>query len=107
MRKNCIVAGLSLALAAISCGCSRNGGDIPDNWPWTDPDADDAPWEEITDNRFGELPAYVKLYHSPEVLKGKKAEAYIATVELSKAAFHVWGLYDPELDGSEDALMTP
>lgn len=94
-------------LLAVSCGCSRQGNDIPEEWPWIDPDADNEPWVEITDGRFGSLPDYIKVYHSPDVLNGKAAVAYIATADLSKAEFHVWGLRDPELDGSPDALKTP
>ena len=107
IRKAFYMMGVAIALVATACGCNKKGSDIPDVWPWEDPDADDAPWEEITDGRFGAVPAYVKLYHSPAKLKGKKAEAYIATVDLSQVDFHVWGLYDPELDGSDDALKTP
>ncbi len=88
------------------CSCKAGGDDIP-QWPWNDPDADNQPWEEITDSRFGTLPEYVKIYHSPAVLNGKVAQAYIATADLSKCDFHVWGLNDPELDGSSDALKTP
>lgn len=93
--------------AIVVAACSSKGGDIPSDWPWLDPDADDEPWTEVTDGRYGSLPDYVKVYHSPEVLKGKKAEAWIATADLSKAEFHVWGLNDPELDGSSDQLKTP
>lgn len=102
MRKYFLIIAASLVAA-----CSSKGGDIPENWPWNDPDADDEPWVEVTDGRFGSLPDYVKVYHSPKLLKGKKAEAWIATADLSKAQFHVWGLNDPELDGSDDALKKP
>lgn len=99
---------LTLILAAaLLAACASKSSGIPDVWPWTDPDADNLPWTEITDGSFGTLPDYIKVYHSPEVLNGKKALAYIATADLSKAAFHVWGLNDPELDGSTDALKTP
>ena len=107
MRKLFYMMGAALAVMATACGCNKQGSGLPDVWPWDDPDADDAPWEEIVDGRYGSLPAYVKLYHSPSKLKGKKAEAYIATVDLTQASWHVWGLRDPELDGSEDALKTP
>ena len=105
MKKVLTFVGLALCLAA--CGCTRTGGDIPEKWPWNDPDADNLPWTEITDGSFGTLPEGVRLYRSPEILNGKKAVAYIATADLSKVSFHVWGLNDPELDGSEDALRTP
>lgn len=95
------------AALAVCCACSPQGDGLPDVWPWNDPDADDKPWEEVTDNSFGNLPDYIKVYHSPDALKGRKALAYIATADLSKAKWHVWGLNDPELDGSADALRTP
>lgn len=98
---------LILLTAVLLAACASKEGEIPSEWPWNDPDADDKPWEEVTDGRFGALPDYIKIYHSPEVLKGKKAEAWIATADLSKAEFHVWGLKDPELAGSTDALRTP
>lgn len=96
-----------LTAALLFSGCAAGGPDIPEEWPWTDPDADNQPWEEVTDGRFGSLPGYVQVYHSPAILNGKKAEAWIATADLSQAEFHVWGLNDPELDGSSDALKTP
>lgn len=92
--------------AALAAACSAKSGDIPSVWPWNDPDADDEPWVEVTEG-FGALPDYIKIYHSPEVLRGRKAEAWIATADLSRAQFHVWGLNDPELDGSDDDLKTP
>ena len=98
----------AMIFAAIAvAACSSKEGDIPAEWPWNDPDADDQPFVEVTDAGFGTLPDYVKLYRSPEVLQGKNAVAWIATADLSKAQFHVWGLNDPELDGSDDALKTP
>ena len=102
MRKSLLILA-----AMLVASCSNAGSGIPETWPWNDPDADDLPWEEVTDGRFGALPDYIKVYHSPEVLKGKKAEAFIATADLSKAQFHVWGLNDPELDGSPDDLRKP
>lgn len=97
---------MMILAAVLAAACTSNGGGIPSEWPWNDPDADDEPWVEVTEG-FGTLPGHVKLYHSPERLKGKKAEAWIATADLSKAEFHVWGLNDPELDGCMDALRTP
>ena len=97
---------LMILAAVLVAACSAKTEDIPSEWPWHDPDADDEPWIEVTEG-FGTLPDYVKIYHSPEILKGKKAEAWIATADLSVAEFHVWGLNDPELDGCMDALRTP
>lgn len=107
MKKFFYIICSAFALCAVSCGCSRQSDDIPADWPWTDPDADDKPWVEVEGTPYGALPDYIKIYRSPETLKGKKALAYIATADLSKAQFHVWGLNDPELDGSDDALRTP
>lgn len=104
MRKLIYLTFVALATA---CACSQKGDGIPDVWPWNDPDADDKPWVEITDGSFGQLPDGIKLYHSPEVLKGKLAVGYIATVDLTKASWHVWGMKDPTLQGSDDALNTP
>ncbi|MBQ9410845.1 MAG: phosphodiester glycosidase family protein [Bacteroidales bacterium] len=97
---------ITLALAA-ACACQQKGDGLPAEWPWNDPDADDLPFTEVTDGSFGTLPDGVKLYQSPEVLQGKNAIAYIATVDLSKRSFHVWGIKDPVLTGSTDALHTP
>lgn len=98
---------LTFVALATACACSQKGDGIPDVWPWNDPDADDMPFTEITDGSFGELPEGVRLYQSPEVLQGKPAIAYIATVDLTKRSFHVWGIKDPALSGSTDALQTP
>ena len=58
-------------------------------------------------SEYGGLPEYVKIFKSPEKLQGTKALAYIATVDMSKAGFNVWGLDDPEIDGTEESLKTP
>lgn len=97
---------ITLVLAA-ACACAQKGDGLPQEWPWNDPDADDKPFVEVTDGSFGELPDGIRLYKSPEVLQGKPAVAYIATVDLSKHSFHVWGIKDPALSGSTDALQTP
>lgn len=97
---------ITLALAA-ACACQQKSDGIPSEWPWNDPDADDKPFVEVTDDSFGTLPDGIRLYKSPEVLQGKPAIAYIATVDLSKHDFHVWGIKDPFLTGSTDAFRTP
>lgn len=107
MKRTLMLFAAAAAAAILLAGCTAENGDIPDEWPWYDPDADDEPWTEVTDGRFGTLPDYIKIWHSPAVLKGKKAEAWIATADLSVAQFHVWGINDPELDGTTDALRTP
>jgi len=107
MKKLVLMPFLMGLLAVAAVACTRSVADIPGDWPWVDPDADDLPWVEISDSPYGALPDYIKIYHSPEVLRGRKAEAYIATADLSRADVHVWGLNDPELDGCDDALRTP
>ena len=104
MRK--VIYMIALALAA-ACACSQKDDGLPKEWPWNDPDADDKPFVEVTDGSFGQLPDGVRLYKSPEVLQGKPAIAYIATVDLSKRSFHVWGISDPALSGSADPFQTP
>lgn len=97
---------LMMACAAlVLCSCNKNNGSIPD-WPWLDPDADNEPWVEVTEG-FGKLPEYVHLYHSPDVLNGDRALAYIATVDLSKAKFNVWAIDDPSCSGTEESFRTP
>ena len=95
-----------LALTGL-IACSQKGDGLPEQWPWNDPDADDKPFVEVSDGSFGTLPDGVRLYKSPEVLQGKQAIAYIATIDLSKASWHVWGLHDATLQGSTDDLKTP
>lgn len=96
-----IIAGISMIL----CACNRIEGSIPE-WPWIDPDADNLPWTDVS-SEFGKLPDYIKVYHSPEVLNGAKAQAYIATVDLSKASFHVWAIDDPDCVGTTEEFRTP
>lgn len=96
----------SISVLAISClACSVKQDSLP-SWPWEDPDKDDEPWTEVS-SEYGGLPEYVKIFKSPEKLQGTKALAYIATVDMSKAGFNVWGLDDPEIDGTEESLKTP
>ena len=104
MRK---VIYLFLLTLAAACACQKKGEGIPQDWPWNDPDADDKPFVEVTDGSFGTLPDGIRLYKSPEVLQGKPAVAYIATIDLSKHSFHVWGIKDPGLTGTTDPLQTP
>ena len=40
---------------------------------------------------YGTLPEHINVYKSPETLEGKKAIAYIAVGDMSKAAFGVLG----------------
>ena len=42
-------------------------------------------WKECSE--FGQLPAYLKVYRSPERLVNKKVVAYLAVADMNKAAF--------------------
>lgn len=93
------LAGLMLA------GCSNKNEGIPE-WPWYD-ESDPDKWE-LADG-YGKLPDYVKVFKASESspLKGRKAIAYIAEIDATKASFEVWGLSDPTLSGCEESLKTP
>lgn len=64
-------------------------------WEWNDEKKDKNPnvvelgW--IPETSFGELPDYLSVYKAPDLLKGKKAVAYIAIADMNKASFSVLG----------------
>ena len=97
---------LCLAALALSA-CKKADAGIPD-WPWYD-ESDPDNWTEVTDGSFGTLPSYVKLYSadSDKIMKGTYPKVYIAVIDAAVTSFNVWGLYDPTLSGSSDALRTP
>ena len=85
------IATALLAFSICSCGES-----YPDHsWEWdqeteeeeSNPDIVSQGWT-AADN-FGSLPDYIHIYKSPENLAGKKAIAYIAVADMSKAKFEV------------------
>ena len=55
----------------------------------SNPDIVSQGW--TTADNFGSLPDYIHIYKSPENLAGKKAIAYIAVADMSKAKFEVLG----------------
>ena len=80
--------------------CGDDNTDIPD-WPWAEPETPTEPVEANPDivnlgwtnvkSTYGTLPEHINVYKSPETLEGKKAIAYIAVGDMSKAAFGVLG----------------
>ncbi len=64
-------------------------------WEWdktpeeTNPGIVELGW--TAQYQFGKLPTYISIYKSPEQLESKKAVAYIAVADMSKASFSVLG----------------
>ncbi len=85
-----------LSLFAFICvSCSSSDGSTPE-WYWKSGDstADSSivalGWKNVSSS-YGTLPSYINLYKAPDSLQGKKAIAYIAVADLSKATFSVLG----------------
>ena len=85
-----------LSLFAFICvSCSSSDGSTPE-WYWKSGDstADSSivalGWKNVS-STYGTLPSYINLYKAPDSLQGKKAIAYIAVADLSKATFSVLG----------------
>jgi len=75
--------------------CGNSGDEIPE-WAWgadsiKDPNTDILAlgWTRVSS--LGTLPDYLQVYKSPDQLEGKKAIAYIAIADMSKATFNVLG----------------
>ena len=89
-----------LSLLPFFIACGDYNTDIPD-WPWAEPETPTEPVEANPDivnlgwanvkSTYGTLPEHINVYKSPETLEGKKAIAYIAVGDMSKAAFGVLG----------------
>ena len=114
------------AAVVLAISCEGKDGSTQD-WPWEQPEADtpgdqnpDIPsepdpeddkatldkWIEVSSN-YGELPNYIKVYRSPDMLKGKKSIAYITVADMASAQWDIWSINDPEMDGTQDAFKTP
>ena len=89
-----------LSLLPFFIACGDDNTDIPD-WPWAEPETPTEPveanpdivnlgWTNVKDT-YGTLPEHINVYKSPETLEGKKAIAYIAVGDMSKATFGVSG----------------
>jgi exopolysaccharide biosynthesis protein len=102
-----------------SCDNKKHQSRVPD-WPWEDPEVQkdtadpvdpvvpevETDWTDVSADYEG-LPEYIKIFKSPSTLQNRKAIAFIADVDLSKGSFNVWGINDPTLQGTTDALKTP
>lgn len=102
------------AFLALGCEKKTQGG-IPE-WPWETPDKPtpeepkpEEPSKEWTDvtKDYAPLPEYVKILKAPAKLLDRSAVAYIASIDLSKQGFSVWGIDAPDLQGSDEPLQTP
>lgn len=121
------VAAAAVILAA---GCKENHKDLTmPNWNQTDPvdttivtpvdttstqpvdTTSTTPvvadgWTDVTSDYSG-LPEYIRILKGSEEMQGRKAIAFIADIDASRQSFCVWGIKDPSLSGSSDALQTP
>ena len=96
-------------------GCTTTPDEIPD-WPWQDTEeeipedvVEDATLDKWTDvsSAYGALPEHIKVYRSPEKLKGKAAVAYAAIADMTSAQWDIWSINDAEMAGTSDAFRTP
>lgn len=102
--------GIFIVLFMYSCGET-----YPDHpWEWDNESSEDNPaivaqgWTAA--DGYGELPNYIKVYKSPNLLSGKNAIAYIAVADMKKATFDILGdiNYSSVANGyGGDALITP
>ena len=115
--KKSVISYLLILAASLMMGCSKPEGQLPD-WPWNDPETEkpEVPvippeeesreWKDVSDE-FGELPVHIRIWKSPSELQGKKALAYIADANLSEAGVDLWSIDVPDMQGTEEKLMTP
>jgi exopolysaccharide biosynthesis protein len=117
MKKSAIFFLSILTCFCMSCG---SGGGKSTDWYWNNTGSGDnsgtsggsgSSTEANSDivklgwtnanSSFGTLPAYIDVYRSPATLQNKKAIAYIAVADMSKASFGVWGdvAYDATAKG--------
>ncbi|MBE6236618.1 MAG: phosphodiester glycosidase family protein [Bacteroidales bacterium] len=110
---------VAAAILAMSC---EDKQDSSYDWPFNDPVQNDPEvqepeepevggaaldkWTEVSSD-FGTLPEYVKVYKSPDSLEGKKAIAYVAVADMSKAQWDIWSIDDSDMAGTTDSFKTP
>lgn len=107
------IATVLFAFSVCSCG----GENYPDHpWEWDQDTEEEDPNPDIIEqgwtavDNLGKLPDYIQVYKSPENLAGKKAIAYIAVADMTKAKFEVLGdiAFSQEANGyGGKALNTP
>ncbi len=106
MKKFTLLIFTLFALVATSaCDKKQKDNGIPD-WPWEKPDEPATDWTDVTKDYAG-LPEYIQIFKAPSKLLDVDAVAYIASVDLTKQGFEVWGLDAPTLNGSDEPLQTP
>ena len=112
-----IIVSIFLLLGFI--GCTATSDEIQD-WPWQDPEVEqpqpETPeesevatldkWSDVSAD-YGELPAYIKVYRSPEKLEGKSAVAYAAFADMTSAQWDIWSINDAEMSGTSESFKTP
>ena len=86
----------------------------PEPEPQPEPDQDPSPVIDATLDRWTEvsadydaLPAYIKVYRSPEALEGKYAVAYIAVADLDSAEWDIWSVRSDDSYVTSDSYKTP
>lgn len=79
-----------------------------------EPGPEVTPFDDWTDvsAQYGELPAYLKIYRSPDKLLGYKAVAYVAEADMNQAQWDVWSVKIMENGGNlteqtDDSFKTP
>lgn len=96
-----MILALSLLLS-----CERKGADVLENWPWEDRTAAIDDWSDVS-SEYGSLPAYIKVFRSPDKLQGKPAVAYIAVADMKSAAWDIWSVKSDETYATSDSYRTP
>ena len=123
MKRDGILIASLFSLALVTASCEGRDNSIP-GWPWTDPVEEPEPepdpepvfteanpaivelgWENLKDS-YGELPEGINVYKSPATLQDRKAVAFIAVADLSKAAWNVWSVKCNEY-ATEEEFKTP
>ncbi|MBQ7811727.1 MAG: phosphodiester glycosidase family protein [Bacteroidales bacterium] len=102
-----------LFLCTASCSGAKENPWNPDwNTPGTEEEIiEDEPasldrWTDVSAS-FGELPSYIRIYSSPETLKGKPAVAYIAVADMDSAVWDVWSVVSDRSAETPDQFRTP
>ena len=86
----------------------------PEPEPEPEPEQDPLPVIDATLDRWTDvsadydaLPAYIKVYRSPEALEGKHAVAYIAVADLDSAEWDIWSVRSDDSYVTSDSYKTP
>lgn len=74
--------------------------------PEPEPERDPEEWSDVSSG-FGDLPSYLRIYRSPDILQGKKAVAYIAVADMSMADWDIWSVRSDRSAETKDSFRTP